>query len=78
MFDSQPDGIAVYVINSHGTGYYAAKGLIDGKVLGQDDAEALCSCARISGAMTQFGLDVYYAVLFAVGNLNRNLFKNQG
>lgn len=78
LFDSQPDGIAVYVINSHGTGYYAAKGLIDGKVLGQDDAEALCSCARISSAMTQFGLDVYYAVMFAVGNLNRNLFKNQG
>lgn len=28
--------------------------------------------------MTQFGLDVYYAVLFTIGNLNRNLFKNQG
>lgn len=42
------------------------------------EALARCSCARISGAMTQFGLDVYTAVLFAVGNLNRNLFKNQG
>lgn len=42
------------------------------------EALARCSCARISGAMTQFGLDVYYAVLFTVGDLNRNLFKNQG
>lgn len=78
LFDSQPDGIAVYVINSHGTGYYAAKGLIDGKVLGQDDAEALCSCARISDAMTVFGLNVCFAVMLTVGILNHNLFKNQG
>jgi len=28
--------------------------------------------------MTQFGLNVYHAVMFAVGNLNHNLFKNQG
>ena len=42
------------------------------------EALARCSCARISGAMTEFGLDVYYAVVFAVGNLNHNLFKNQG
>lgn len=42
------------------------------------EALARCSCARISCEMTRFGLDVCHAVLFAVGNLNHNLFKNQG
>lgn len=42
------------------------------------EALARCSCARISCEMSRFGLDVYYAVLFAVGDLNHNLFKNQG
>ena len=78
LFDSKPDGIMVYVINSHGNGYYAARHLIDGRVLGRDEVEALCSCARASEAMRMLGANVYTAVLFAVGQLNRKLFKNQG
>lgn len=42
------------------------------------EALACCSCARISSAMTQFGLDVCNAALLTVANLNHNLFKNQG
>lgn len=41
------------------------------------EALARCSCARISCEMSRFGF-VYHAVLVAVKNLNRNLFKNQG
>ncbi len=78
LFDSKPDGIMVYVINSQGNGYFAAMRLIDGKALGQEETEALCSCARASETMRMFGVNVYTATLFAVGNLNRNLFKNQG
>lgn len=78
LFDSKPDGIMVYVINSHGNGYYAARHLIDGRRLGQDETEALCSCARASEAMRMFGANVYTAVLFAVGQLNNKLLKNRG
>ena len=78
LFDSKPDGIMVYVINSQGDGYFAAMSLIDGKALGQEETEALCSCARASETMRKFGVNVYTAVLFAVGDLNHNLFKNQG
>lgn len=42
------------------------------------EALACCSCARISCEMIQFGLNVYFAVMLTVGNLNHNLFKNQG
>lgn len=76
LFDAKPDGIMVYVVKSHGNGYFAAKALMDGKTLDQVYTEALCSCARASDALRMFGVNVYTAVMVAVEGLNRILYKS--